>query len=147
MLFSCSAQMRLESIHPGLPRRLSRQHPLHRLIKRVRLQPARPPLSLPAAHDQSGALEHLEVARDCRQAHRERLRQLVHGRLALGESGQDRAARRIGESGEGEAELVGWHLTLLLINTSIKYQLPPERNHASDLTTDSSLLFTGSSRV
>jgi hypothetical protein len=44
----------LRVCHPGLPRRLSRQHPLHRLVKRVGLQPARPPLSLPAAHDQSG---------------------------------------------------------------------------------------------
>src|SRR5215203_4181911 len=120
--------MRLESVHPGLPCRLSRQHPLHRLVKRVGLQPARPPLSLPAADDQSGALEHLEVARDGRQAHRERLRQLVHGRLALSESGQDRAPRRIGESGKSEAEPVSWHLTLQLINTLIKYRRRAERN-------------------
>src|SRR5829696_6315098 len=124
MLLSCSAQMRLESVYSGLPRRLSRQHPLHRLVERVGLQPARPPLSLPAAHDQSSVLEHLEVARDRRQGHRERLRQLVHGRLTLGEAGQDRAAGRIGESGEGDAELVGWHLTLPLINTAIAERNP-----------------------
>jgi hypothetical protein len=57
-----------------------------------------------------------------------RLRQLVHGRLALGEPGQDRAPRRIGESGKGEAEVVSWHLTLQLINTSIKYRRTAERN-------------------
>src|SRR5205807_10194890 len=102
---------------------LARLHPLHRLVERVGLQPARPPLSLPAADDHSRTLEHLEVARDRRQAHRERLRQLLHGRLALGEAGQDRAARRIGESGEGEAELVGWHVTVRLINETIKYHI------------------------
>src|SRR4051794_23569222 len=83
ILLSSPAQVRFESIHPGLPHPLARLHPLHRVVERVGLQPARPPLSLPAADDQSRALEHLEVARDRREAHRERLRQLVHGRLAL----------------------------------------------------------------
>src|SRR5207247_11100236 len=69
--------------------------------------------------------EDLEVTRDRRQAHRERLRQLVHGRLALGEAGQDRPARRVGKCGEGEVELVGWHVTDGLINVSIKYHLLP----------------------
>src|SRR4051812_22930754 len=123
ILLSFPAQVRVESVHPGLPRPLARLHPLHCLVERLCLQPARSPLSVPAADDQSGALEHLEVARDRRQAHREGLRQLVHGRLALGETGDDRAARRIGQSGEGEAELVGRHVTVWLINVIIKYQL------------------------
>jgi hypothetical protein len=37
-------------------------------------------------------------------------------------------ARRIGESGEGEAELVRWHLTVPLINAFTKYCRRPERN-------------------
>src|ERR671919_935519 len=116
------AQVRFESVHSGLPRLLARPHPLHCLVERLGLHPARPPLSLPAADDQPRSLEHLEVARDRRQAHRERFRQLVHCRLALGETGQDRAARGIGESGEGEAELVGRHVTAPLIKGLIKYQ-------------------------
>src|SRR5437867_11677499 len=68
-----------------------------------------------------------------RQAHREWLRQLVHGRLALGEAGQDRAARRIGESGEREAELVGWHVTVRLINATIKYHRHAERNSRGEV--------------
>src|SRR5829696_2568832 len=120
ILLSFPAQMRLESVHPGLPRLLARLHPLDRLVKRIGLQPARPRLRLPAADDESRALEHLEVARDRRQAHRERLRQLVHGRLALGEAGEYRATGRIGEGGEREAELVGRHVTVRLINASIK---------------------------
>src|SRR3954470_14580881 len=72
ILLSFAAQVRVEAVHPGLPCLLARLHPLHRLIEGVGLQPARPPLSLPAAPDQPRALEHLEVARDRGQAHRER---------------------------------------------------------------------------
>src|SRR6187431_62632 len=133
MLFSCSAQVCLKSVHPGFPRRLSRQHPLHRVVERVSLQPARPPLSLPAAHDQPRVLEHFEVARNRRKTHRERLRQLVHGRLALGESGHDRTACRISKGSEGDAELVSWHLTLPLINTLIKCRLPAEGNRGTSV--------------
>jgi hypothetical protein len=63
-------------------------------------------LRLAAADDQSGALEPLQVARDRRQAHRKGLSELVDRRLALGESGEDRPARRIGERGEREATMV-----------------------------------------
>src|ERR671914_2331640 len=128
ILLSFPAQVRFEPVHPGLPRPLARLPPLNRLVERVGLQPARPPLSLPAADDQSRALEHLEVARDRRQAHRERLRQLLDGRLALGETGQHGAARRVGESGEGQAELIGWHVTVRLINVIIKYPRRQEYN-------------------
>src|SRR5262249_36894224 len=40
------------------------------LFQAPRLEPARPPLRLARARDQPGALEHLEVLRDGRQAHR-----------------------------------------------------------------------------
>src|SRR5919106_3464166 len=123
------AQVRFESVHSGLPRLLARPHPLHCLVERLGLHPARPPLGLPAADDQPRALEHLQVARNRRQAHGEGLRQLVHGRLAFGEPGEDRPSCRIGESGEGEVELVGWHLTSSLINTDIKYDPPEKRKH------------------
>src|SRR5687768_6261303 len=136
ILFSFRAQVRFESVHSGLPRLLARPHPLHRLVERLGLHPARPPLGLPAADDQPRSLEHLEVARDRRQGHWERLRQLAHGRLPLGQTGQDRAARRIGEGGEGEAELVGWHVgrhvTVPLIKGLIKYQPHRERKLGFD---------------
>src|SRR5918996_4049630 len=57
ILPSFPAQVRVESVHPGLPRPLARLHPLDRLVERLGLQPARPPLSVPAADDQSSALE------------------------------------------------------------------------------------------
>ena len=87
------------------------------------MQPARPPLGVAAAGDQARALEHLEVSRDRGQAHGEWLRELRDGRLAVGEAGEDRATRRIGEGREGKAELVGKHLTDQLNNVSVKYQI------------------------
>src|SRR3954452_3203751 len=115
-------QVSVESVHAGLPGALARLHPVDRLVEGVGLHAARPQLGVAAARDQSGALEHLEVARDRRQAHRERLRQLADGRLALRQAGQDRAARRVGERGEGEAELVGLHVTRRLNNVLVKYK-------------------------
>ena len=70
---SFPAQVRVEPVHPPLPRPLARLHPLHRLVERLRLHAARPPLRLAAADDQPRALEHLQVARDRGQADRERL--------------------------------------------------------------------------
>jgi hypothetical protein len=56
------------------------------------------------------------MTRDRGQAHRERLGQLAHCRLALGKAGEDGAARRIGERGERQGEVVGGHLTDHLSN-------------------------------
>src|SRR4051794_15062752 len=128
---SLPAQVRVEPVHACLPGALARPDPLHCLVERVGLQPARPPLSVPAAGDQPGPLEHLEVARDRGLADGKRLGQLVHGRLALGEVGQDRPAGRIREGGECEVELamlVGWHVTEPLINGPIKYVRRWKRN-------------------
>ena len=77
------------------------------IVERLRPQTARARLPLAAALDQPGALEHLEVTRDRGQAHRERRGQLVDRRLPLREPREDRAARGVGEGGEGEIELVG----------------------------------------
>src|SRR5687767_8312270 len=121
-LLSFPAQMRVQSVHPGFPGPLARLHPFHRLFERLSLHPAGPPLGLAPADDKPRALEDLQVTRDGRQAHRERLRQLAHRRLALGETGHDRAARRVGERGEREAEMIGLHLTYQLINESIKHK-------------------------
>src|SRR5947207_3551397 len=119
------AQVCFESVHPGLPRPLARLHPLDRVIERVGLHPAWPPLGSGAADDRPGAFEPLEVARDRWEAHRERFCQLVDGRRTLGEPSQDRPARWICQSGEREAELVGRHVTRRLINAAIKYKSDP----------------------
>src|SRR4051794_18901082 len=128
ILRSFPAQVRLEPIHPSVPRSLALLHPLDRVVERLGTHLARPPLGFPATNDQPGLLEHLQVPRDRRQAHLEGLRKLADGRLALSEPGQDRAARRVGEGGEGESELVGGHITDRLINVAIKYHPPLRRN-------------------
>src|SRR4051794_4430928 len=117
------AQVRVEPVHPRLPGPLARLHPCHRVVERLGLHPARPPLRLAAAGDQPGALEDLEVARDRRKAHVKRRGDLVDRRLALGQAGEDRPARGVGEGGERLAELVGRHLTHLLDNENVKYSM------------------------
>ena len=74
--------------------------PLGDLLERRRLEPARAPLRLAASGDQAGALEHPEVLRDGRAAHRERRRKLLDRGRALGEAGEDRPARGVGEGRE-----------------------------------------------
>src|SRR3954471_15251834 len=126
---SLSPQMLVEPVHPRLPRPGAGLHPRDGVVERVGLHPARPPLRGAAAHDEPRPLEHLQVPRDGREAHRQRLGELADRRLALGEAGQDRAARRIGERGEREAELVGRHFTDRLNNGSVNYHTtPPGRN-------------------
>src|SRR6266702_1651082 len=56
--------------------------PLVCFLQRPRLQPGRPPLPFPAPSDQPRPLQHLQVLRDRRQAHRERLRELRDRGLA-----------------------------------------------------------------
>jgi hypothetical protein len=84
----------------------------------LRLEPARPPLSLASLLDQTGPLQHLEVFRDGRKTEIERGRQLRDRRLTLGQPGQDGSTGRIGEGRERGAQVVGLrlHFSLRLIN-------------------------------
>src|SRR5829696_3621006 len=132
ILLSFPAKVRVQSVHPRLPRLLARLHPLDRLVERLGLHLARPPLRVTAAGDQAGAFQHLQVARNRGQAHRQRLRQLAHGRLALRQAREYRAPSWVGESGEREAELIGRHVTCWLINVPIKYDLPSKRNSGNE---------------
>ena len=97
-MLSFRAQVGVESVHPALPCPLARLHPVHCLVERVGLHPARSPLGLAAADDQAGSFEHLQVARDRGQAHREGLGELVDGGLALGEAGEEVLITRVFEA-------------------------------------------------
>src|SRR2546423_15649503 len=53
ILLSFPAQVRVESVHSGLPHLLARLHPLDRFIERIGGQTAWPPLGPSAADDQT----------------------------------------------------------------------------------------------
>jgi len=99
----------VDAVEPCLPQLAILLEPGVGVAQRRRHEPARPALRVAPARDQPGALEHLEVLRDRGLAHRERFRELHHRRLAPGEPREDRAARRIGERGEGGVESSGLH--------------------------------------
>src|SRR5262249_9476304 len=60
--------------------------PFRRLLERLGREAAAPPLRLALAGNEPRALEHLQMARDGRQRDLERLRPLVHRRLARGQA-------------------------------------------------------------
>jgi len=78
--------------------------PVGRDVEAVGLEPARPELPVAAARDEAGALEHLQVLGDRRQAHVERLGQVVHGRFPVRELGQDRPPGGVGQRREGRIQ-------------------------------------------
>jgi hypothetical protein len=83
------------------------------------VEPAGAPLRLAALLDEAGALQHLEMLRDRRQAHVEGGRQLGDRRLSPGQASEDRAPGWIGESRERRAEgirLLSLHCASWLIN-------------------------------
>src|SRR5688572_24612259 len=81
--------------------------PLGHILERRCLEPARAPLCIPAPRDQTRPLQHTQVLRDRGTAHREWLGELLHRRFSRCQSREDGATRRIGEGGEGDAELIG----------------------------------------
>ena len=82
-------------------------HPVGHLFQWSGREPARPPLRLAAARDQASPLQHLEMFGDGRHAHLEWLGQLRNRSFARGQTCQDGPPCRIGEGGEGGAEVIG----------------------------------------
>src|SRR3954471_314392 len=83
--------------------------PVGRLLEWARLQPARPPLRLAAADNQSGAFQHLEMFGNPRSGHLERLGEFIHRSFPERKPRQDRTPCRIGEGGEDVAQGIGRH--------------------------------------
>src|SRR6266542_3634041 len=101
--------------------------PVGDLLEWPSLEPGGPPLPLPAPRDEPRPLEHLQVLRDRRQAHLERLRQLGDGGLPRRQPPENRPPRGIRESPEGAVQSFGelQHSTLQVHNQKVKYPLPP----------------------
>jgi hypothetical protein len=76
-------------------------------LQRLRDQAPWTALGIAAAGDESGALEHAKVFRDGGLRHVEGLREFVDRSFPGGQTGQNGAARRIGERGESGVEAGG----------------------------------------
>src|SRR6266446_8488990 len=84
--------------------------PIADVLERGSLESRWPPLSVAAARDEAGILQHSQVLGDGREAHPERLSERGDGGLsAYGEPGNYRAARGIGERAQDSGKLVSWH--------------------------------------
>src|ERR1700722_17567721 len=96
-----------ERVETVLPRSSGVLGPYGALDKRLRPQLAWPPLSISAATDQSRPLEDLQMTGDGRETDRERLGQLEHGCLTVGQPTHDGAPRRVRQGGEDGVEPIG----------------------------------------
>src|SRR5262249_5174528 len=101
------------------------------------------------ARNQPRALQHLQVPRHRRQADVERLGEFRNRGLAERQPGQDGPPRRVGESREGGAEVVGghWYLADLLNNRSVKYTTRPIASSEALMTACLSLRTCSGRRV
>src|ERR1700693_1470838 len=99
----------IETLRPDLPVALD---PLGHLFEPLRLEPARPPLGLAPLRDQPGALQHLQVLRNAREAQCERFRQLGHRLLTRSEASEDRPAGGVRQSSKSDAQVIGRHFVL-----------------------------------
>src|SRR6516164_9796705 len=98
------AEVAIEAAEAAFPVTAVTLRPLRHIAQRCRLQAAGTRGPAPSTSDQACALEHLQMLGDRRLAHREGPRELHHARLARGEPGENGAARRVGERGEGVIE-------------------------------------------
>src|SRR5215472_8570996 len=94
-------------VHPvetGVPDGPVAFGPSRDLLEWRSVQGARSVLGSLTPHHQPGLFQHLDVFRDGRKSHLERLGELVDGRLALCQTSEDRSPRRIGQGGESLGE-------------------------------------------
>ncbi len=103
----CAPEVRIEPVETVVPRSSCVLGPCGDLDQRLRPQPAWPPLSISAATDQTRPLEDLQMTGDGRETDRERLGQLEHSCLTVGQPTHDRAPRGVRQGGEDDVEPIG----------------------------------------
>jgi len=87
------------------PEALVAVEPIHRLLHRLRGQPARDDAAGLFARDETGVGQHVEMLHDRRQRHRKGLRQLAdRERVAAGQPRQQRPPGRIGKRRKGAVQ-------------------------------------------
>src|SRR5258708_13594718 len=99
-------QALLEAIEALLPERTVLLEPFGRLAEAGSVQTRRPQLRRAPTCDQPCPLEHLEVLGHRLNGDRERLGELVHGRLPVSEACEDRTPGRGRKSGQRVCERV-----------------------------------------
>jgi hypothetical protein len=100
----------IEAIEALFPEAAVPLHPCGRFLQAGGLAAARTGLGVAASGDELGALQDLEVLRDGGEAHVEGLGEIHDGALPGGQTSKNRSPRRIGEGGEGGAEVVVRHV-------------------------------------
>jgi hypothetical protein len=100
----------VESVETTLPEYAVLGNPVIRFAQGSGFEFAGAPLGLPPARDQSRSLEHLEVLGHSGQAHGERLGQFGDGSFATGQARQNGTPGRVGQGGEGIAEMIVLHV-------------------------------------
>jgi hypothetical protein len=94
-----------ETIEIVGPEALVAVEPVHRLLHRLRGEPARHDAAGLLACDQACIRQHVEMLHDRRQRHRERLGELTdRKRVAVGKSRQQRAPRWVRQRGKGAVQ-------------------------------------------
>jgi hypothetical protein len=84
------------------PEALVAVEPFHRLLHRLRGEPACDDAAGLLACDQAGVRQHVEMLHDRRQRHVERLGELTdRKRVAVGQPREQRAPRRVSKRGKG----------------------------------------------
>src|SRR5688500_13817488 len=99
-------QISIETTEAFFPEASIRFHPVVDILEWSRLEPARSPLRLAAAHYETRVLENLQVLRDRRKAHVERFREIVHRCLALRQPCEDCSPRGIGQRRKRRAQVI-----------------------------------------
>src|SRR5580700_1301990 len=93
----------VEALVALVPEPLVAGQPGRHVAQRLGLQVTEPRGRAAGARDKARVLQHLQVPGDGRLGHPERLGELGHGGLAVGQPGQDRTPGRIGERPDHEA--------------------------------------------
>ena len=95
------AEVVIQAVEPLLPESAVALHPISYLFQAPRLDPAGPPLRLPASRDQPRSLQHLQVTRDGGSGDVEPVRYRTGGELSVLQFLEDLAAGRNSQSAEG----------------------------------------------
>jgi len=94
-----------KAVEPFGPEALVAAEPVHRLLHRLRGQPASHGAAGFRARDQAGIRQHVEMLHDRGQRHREGLRQIAHRNTVLpAEPRQQRAPGRVCQCGKGAVQ-------------------------------------------